>query len=611
MSIPSPIWQITDKIPRCEELKGWILKDAIWPITDKIPRREELKRWILKDALITMQKYVEEIKISGEATGCSILIDTWTDSQDRKLINILVNCPKGAVYLKSYDISTLIRDVDAMQLLIEEVVQGLDAFIATVASFPNEDLLTKTVTLLPSGTSKQGLTSPFIPPKCLFKAPQLMNKIIRVPLLLIFVLCLSIVVPEPLQTHSSRFPRSSMASDNFVQPAIPRFDGHYDHWSMLMENFLRSKDYWQVVSGGIQELAPGTAVTDAQRAEIEGMKLKDLKAKNYLFQAIDRSILETIICKDSSKQIWDSMRKKYQGTAKAKRQQLQALRADFETLRMKSGESVSDYFSRVMTIVNKMRIHGDKSDDVTVVEKILRSMTPKFNYVVCSIEESKDIDELSLDELQSSLLVHEHKLNQQDKDEHALKVSTRTYGGRGRGKGSKNQKYQQQQPSNQPRDSLGRGRGRGGSHFDARRQKPKDKSEIQCYRCKSCDELKGWILKDTLITMQKYVEEIKISWETTGCSILLDTWTDSQNRKLINILVNCPKSAAYLKSHDISTLIGVVDAMQLLIEEVVEGVGVKNVVQIITVSMSTFMEVVGKQIMAKHKHVFWTIGVSN
>ena len=32
-------------------------------------------------------------------------------------------------------------------------------------------------------------------------------------------------------------------SSNFVQPAIPKFDGHYDHWSMLMENFLRSKEY--------------------------------------------------------------------------------------------------------------------------------------------------------------------------------------------------------------------------------------------------------------------------------------------------------------------------------------------------------------------------------
>ncbi|KAH7524627.1 hypothetical protein FEM48_Zijuj06G0139300 [Ziziphus jujuba var. spinosa] len=192
-----------------------------------------------------------------------------------------------------------------------------------------------------------------------------------------------------------------MATDNFVQPAIPRFDGHYDHWSMLMENFLRSKEYWQVVSDGVKEPAAGTILTDAQRMELEGQRLKDLKAKNYLFQAIDRSILETILCKDTSKHIWDSMKKKYQGSARARRQQLQTLRTEFETLRMKLGESVTDFFSRTMAIVNKMRIHGDNMEDVTIVEKILRSMTPKFNFVVCSIEEANDIEELSIDELQN------------------------------------------------------------------------------------------------------------------------------------------------------------------------------------------------------------------
>nr|GEW61990.1 retrovirus-related Pol polyprotein from transposon TNT 1-94 [Tanacetum cinerariifolium] len=34
---------------------------------------------------------------------------------------------------------------------------------------------------------------------------------------------------------------------SFVQAAIPKFDGHFDHWSMLMENFLRSKEYWGLV----------------------------------------------------------------------------------------------------------------------------------------------------------------------------------------------------------------------------------------------------------------------------------------------------------------------------------------------------------------------------
>ncbi|XP_015164463.1 uncharacterized protein [Solanum tuberosum] len=190
-----------------------------------------------------------------------------------------------------------------------------------------------------------------------------------------------------------------MASENFVQAAIPRFDGHYDHWSMLMENFLRLKEYWQVVVDGIPEPAKGTSVSDAQKAKAQAAKLKDLKAKNYLFQAIEGSILETILSKDTFNQIWDSMKKKYQGLTRAKRQQLQALRSEFETLRMKSGESVIDYFSRVMTVLNKVRIHGDKSNEVTIVEKILQTMTPKFNFVVCSIEESHDIDLLSIDEL--------------------------------------------------------------------------------------------------------------------------------------------------------------------------------------------------------------------
>ncbi|KAK6944079.1 hypothetical protein RJ641_025181 [Dillenia turbinata] len=41
-----------------------------------------------------------------------------------------------------------------------------------------------------------------------------------------------------------------MASETFVQPAIPRFDDHYDYWSM---NFLRSKEYWHVVESRVAD----------------------------------------------------------------------------------------------------------------------------------------------------------------------------------------------------------------------------------------------------------------------------------------------------------------------------------------------------------------------
>ncbi|MCI44813.1 retrovirus-related Pol polyprotein from transposon TNT 1-94, partial [Trifolium medium] len=109
-------------------------------------------------------------------------------------------------------------------------------------------------------------------------------------------------------------------------------DGHYDHWAELMENLLRSKEYWNIVEEGIIAL-PANA-TAQQQQELAAKKLTDLKAKNFLYQAIERSILETILVRTTSKDIWDAMKRKYSGSTKVKRAQLQALRREFEILAM-------------------------------------------------------------------------------------------------------------------------------------------------------------------------------------------------------------------------------------------------------------------------------------
>lgn len=127
-----------------------------------------------------------------------------------------------------------------------------------------------------------------------------------------------------------------------------------------MANFLRSKEYWNLVEIGITDAAEGTDLSEAQKKAIDEQKLKDLKGKNYLFQAIDRSILETILKKATAKDMWDSLKQKYRGTTRVKRAQLQALRKEFEVLHMKAGESVNDYFGRTLIIANQMRTHGEK-----------------------------------------------------------------------------------------------------------------------------------------------------------------------------------------------------------------------------------------------------------
>ena len=248
---------------------------------------------------------------------------------------------------------------------------------------------------------------------------------------------------------------------------IPKFDGDFEHWSMLMENLLRSKEWWDMIESGYVEPARGEILTDAQRQELAEKKLNDLKVKNYLFQAIDKSILKTIIQKDTAKQMWDSLKTKYQGNERVKRAQLQRLRRDFEILEMKETENITEYFSRVLLVATDMRNLGEDMQDIKIVEKILRTLSEKFTYIVCSIEESKDIDSLTVDALQSSLLVHEQKIVRHSKgnmkEEQVLKVSHEAgnssgLGGRGRG-------------------SFGRGHGRG------RGRGSFNKSLVECYKC--------------------------------------------------------------------------------------------------------------------------------
>lgn len=207
---------------------------------------------------------------------------------------------------------------------------------------------------------------------------------------------------------------------SFTSPIVPKFDGDYDHWSLLMENLLRSKEYWNIIEPGFDDLRKIESPNPTQKKALDEAVLKDLKAKNYLFQSIDKTMLKTITKKETAKQIWESMKIKHQGSARVKRAQLQRLRKTFETLEMRAGEGIAGYFSRVMEIVNDMRNCGEELDDVKIVEKILRSLTENFNFVVCSIEESKDIDSLTVDELQASLQIHESKVVERRGEEQVL-----------------------------------------------------------------------------------------------------------------------------------------------------------------------------------------------
>jgi gag-polypeptide of LTR copia-type len=93
-------------------------------------------------------------------------------------------------------------------------------------------------------------------------------------------------------------------------------------------------------------------------------------------------------------------------------------------LKMNKTEAISDYITRVQTVSNQLKRNGENSSEQRMVEKILRSLTDTFENVICTIEESKNLTELSINELVGSLSAHEQrkKLKMKEILEEALQV---------------------------------------------------------------------------------------------------------------------------------------------------------------------------------------------
>jgi hypothetical protein len=117
--------------------------------------------------------------------------------------------------------------------------------------------------------------------------------------------------------------------------------------------------------------------------------------KNYYDNAINMNsiqggLAETKFVKvmqlDSIKEIWDKLVNSYDGDEKVKLAKLQALRIQFESLRMSEDENVAGFFLRVNDIVNTMKGLGEKIEEDVVVKNILRSLPSRIDANVSNIE---------------------------------------------------------------------------------------------------------------------------------------------------------------------------------------------------------------------------------
>jgi hypothetical protein len=82
---------------------------------------------------------------------------------------------------------------------------------------------------------------------------------------------------------------------------------------------------------------------------------------------------------------------------------LQMLISKFEEIKMLEEETFGEFYSKMSDLRNSMVTLGKPVSDVKLIRKILRSLPERFKIKVTNIEESKDLEEMKIEELVGSL----------------------------------------------------------------------------------------------------------------------------------------------------------------------------------------------------------------
>ena len=131
------------------------------------------------------------------------------------------------------------------------------------------------------------------------------------------------------------------------------------------------------------------------------------KALNAIFCGVSPDEFHRISHITIAKEAWEILETIYEGTKKVNDTKLQMLTTRFEELKMSEDESFDSFYNKLNEVVIGKFNLGEKIEDSKVVRKILRSLPESFQAKATAIEESKDLDEIKIQELIGSLQTYE------------------------------------------------------------------------------------------------------------------------------------------------------------------------------------------------------------
>ncbi|RDY08084.1 hypothetical protein CR513_07728, partial [Mucuna pruriens] len=161
--------------------------------------------------------------------------------------------------------------------------------------------------------------------------------------------------------------------------------------ALVIRNFNQGKRH--IREGGLgqddcmsEEYQDSTMMLET---EIVKTKKKDQQVVTFIYQSLYEAIFEMVSNVSTSKEVWEILKIFLEGVDKVNKGD--------------DGSEPNEMLQREMK-------------DIRVVEKIVHSLSIKFDFMVCAIEESKDLESMTMDQLMGSLQTYEERFKRRHKE---------------------------------------------------------------------------------------------------------------------------------------------------------------------------------------------------
>ena len=141
----------------------------------------------------------------------------------------------------------------------------------------------------------------------------------------------------------------------------------------------------------------------------KGTLRDDKTALGVILRTVPLEVLSVLVVKKTAKEAWDTLKVMRMGVHRVREATAQRLRAEFEPINFRDGETLDAFGMRITALVNHLRTLGGHVDEVRVVQKVLRVVPSRYAQIVVAIETLLDLNTITVEELIGRLRTSEER----------------------------------------------------------------------------------------------------------------------------------------------------------------------------------------------------------